>query len=683
MISLTNLNAMRSAAAMADSNADIKTSMERLSTGSKINSASDDAAGLAISTRMDTQILGVAKAIANGADGIGLLSTADGALGEVSSLLQRMRELSLQSANGTGTAVDRAYLNAEYQRLKDEIDRIGSQTQWNGMNIFDGVSFPGITQFQVGANANQVIGAEIQKISSASLSNSYDPESWSQLGSDIDGDSSWDYLGSSVSLSADGHTLAVGAPNADGLSIQSGQVKVLRYDSDSRDWVQLGSAIDGSDWGDNFGSSIEISGDGSTVVIGSSHHDGSGGSGSGTTRVYRYDDALGDWTQLGADLDGEAVGDFSGREVAISADGEIVAVGAQYNDGSGDNSGHVRVYSYSTAVGGWVQLGTDIDGEAAQDLAGGAISLSSDGSTIAIGSPGHSYSKGHVRIYKFDSDTATWARVGADIDGEAVGDSFGAAVSLSSDGTRVAVGAWENDAAGADSGHVRIYEYRVHTASWSQLGADIDGEAAGDGSGGSLSLAEDGSTLVVGAPLNDGGGASSGHARVFTYDASLGTWKQIGSDIDGEAARDRSGSRVSIGAEGSIVAIGATENDGNGNRAGQVRVYVTTHSLKGSSVITTEYANVATLSVDEALNNVRSMRSSYGAVINQLTYAMENLSGMLVNTESSKSRIADTDYAKESSNLVSAQIRNQGAKAMLAQANTDQQLTLSLLEDWL
>ena len=81
MISLTNLNAMRSAAAMAESNADIKTSMERLSTGSRINSASDDAAGLAISVRMDTRILGLAKAIANGADAIGLLSTADGALG--------------------------------------------------------------------------------------------------------------------------------------------------------------------------------------------------------------------------------------------------------------------------------------------------------------------------------------------------------------------------------------------------------------------------------------------------------------------------------------------------------------------------------------------------------------------------------------------------------------------------
>ena len=96
MISLTNLNAMRSAAAIADSDADIKTSMERLSTGSKINSASDDAAGLAIATKMNTQIIGIAKAIDNALDGTNLMSTADGALDEVHGLLQRMRELAMQ-----------------------------------------------------------------------------------------------------------------------------------------------------------------------------------------------------------------------------------------------------------------------------------------------------------------------------------------------------------------------------------------------------------------------------------------------------------------------------------------------------------------------------------------------------------------------------------------------------------
>ena len=135
MISLTNLNAMRSAAAIADSDADIKTSMERLSTGSKINSASDDAAGLAIATKMNTQIIGIAKAIDNALDGTNLMSTADRALGEVHGLLQRMRELAMQAANGTQSSADLIALDNEYQSMNSEIARIGANTEWNKENF--------------------------------------------------------------------------------------------------------------------------------------------------------------------------------------------------------------------------------------------------------------------------------------------------------------------------------------------------------------------------------------------------------------------------------------------------------------------------------------------------------------------------------------------------------------------
>ena len=169
MISLTNLNAMRSAAAMADSNADIKTSMERLSTGSRINSASDDAAGLAIATEMKTQVIGMAKAIDNAADGANLMSTAGGALDEVHSLLQRMRELAAQSANGAQADNDRSALNSEYQMMKAEISRIGANTEWNGKKIFDGLGFPGETKFQVGADASQTIGVVIDKLDITTL----------------------------------------------------------------------------------------------------------------------------------------------------------------------------------------------------------------------------------------------------------------------------------------------------------------------------------------------------------------------------------------------------------------------------------------------------------------------------------------------------------------------------------
>jgi hypothetical protein len=130
----------------------------------------------------------------------------------------------------------------------------------------------------------------------------------------------------------------------------------------------------------------------------------------------------------------------------------------------------------------------------------------------------------------------------------------GISVSLSADGSRVAIGAPSgNDGNGTLSGHVRIYEYSG--GSWIQLGSDIDGEAADDKSGASVSLSADGTKVAIGAGRNDGNGSNSGHVRIYEY--SGGSWTQLGADIDGEAAQDQSGWSVSLSADGSTVAIGA------------------------------------------------------------------------------------------------------------------------------
>lgn len=136
MISLTNLNAMRSAAAITDSNADIKTSMERLSTGSRINSASDDAAGLAISSRMTSQILGLAAGIRAASDAIGLVSTIDGALTEMSNMYQRLRELALLAENGTNSHQDIRILQTEFDDVVVSIESIITHTTYQGYNVF-------------------------------------------------------------------------------------------------------------------------------------------------------------------------------------------------------------------------------------------------------------------------------------------------------------------------------------------------------------------------------------------------------------------------------------------------------------------------------------------------------------------------------------------------------------------
>ena len=162
------------------------------------------------------------------------------------------------------------------------------------------------------------------------------------------------------------------------------------------------------------------------------------------------------WIQVGGDIDGEAAGDKSGSSVSMSSDGTRMAIGAHVNGGTGTKAGHVRVYSESG--GTWTQLGGDIDGEAAEDKTGygHSVSMSSDGTRIAIGgkendgtSGSTSDDRGHVRVYEYDaaktSAPAKWAQVGGDIDGEAAGDESGSSVSMSSDGTRVAIGAPLND----------------------------------------------------------------------------------------------------------------------------------------------------------------------------------------------------------------------------------------------
>ena len=149
----TNTSASISQAAIHKNERELSKTMEQLSTGSKINSAADDAAGLAMAAKFTSQIKGLDMAVKNANDGISMISTAEGALNEVSIMLQRMRELAVQSSNGTMTGDDRTYMDKEYQQLDEEIDRIEKNTQWNSTNVLDGtVGSSGTVTFQVSAN---------------------------------------------------------------------------------------------------------------------------------------------------------------------------------------------------------------------------------------------------------------------------------------------------------------------------------------------------------------------------------------------------------------------------------------------------------------------------------------------------------------------------------------------------
>ncbi len=160
----TNTSSILARNALVSNERAMSTSMQRLSTGVRINSAKDDAAGLAISSKMTSQIRGLDQAVRNANDAVSLIQTAEGALVETTNMLQRMRELAVQAASDTNVTADRTALNEEFQQLKSEINRIGNNTQWNGTNILD-KSFAGTTTgtfvFQVGANASQTVSLAI------------------------------------------------------------------------------------------------------------------------------------------------------------------------------------------------------------------------------------------------------------------------------------------------------------------------------------------------------------------------------------------------------------------------------------------------------------------------------------------------------------------------------------------
>ncbi|HKL02713.1 MAG TPA: T9SS type A sorting domain-containing protein, partial [Cryomorphaceae bacterium] len=189
---------------------------------------------------------------------------------------------------------------------------------------------------------------------------------------------------------------------------------------------------------------------GTVVAIGAPRNSGNGIF-AGHVRIYQ--NIAGMWTQVGSDIDGEAGSDFSGYSVSLSEDGNVVAIGAPSNDGNDSFAGHVRVYENNS--NNWVQVGSDIDGQELMDESGWSVSLSADGKTVAIGAPRHSDS-GRVQVYQ--EIAGNWILAGSDIVGEAPGDYSGWSVSISVDGTKVAIGAPHNTANGFHGGHVRVFD---------------------------------------------------------------------------------------------------------------------------------------------------------------------------------------------------------------------------------
>ncbi len=225
----------------------------------------------------------------------------------------------------------------------------------------------------------------------------------------------------------------------------------------------------------------------------------------------------------------------------------------------------MRVFKFLN--GSWVQIGQDIFGGYEQDNFGHYISLSSDESTIAIGNRNAStgLNKGRVRVYQNINDV--WTQIGQDLEGVMDGDYFGISVTLNSDANIIGIGARFSDVNGLDSGQVKVYENINNT--WTQIGQSINGDAAEDSFGSSLSLSTDGSILAIGAPNNDAGGGFSGQIKIYQYNGS--NWIQRGVDIIGNVS-DQLGISIGLSADGSKLVGGAYTASPNIS-SGLTRVY--------------------------------------------------------------------------------------------------------------
>ena len=694
MTVISNIGAAKASFSLTRSNARIESSLLKLSTGSKINSASDDAAGLAMKARMSSQIKGLSMAVKNAMDATSLLSTADGALAEVESILQRMRELSIQSSNGTHTAEDRSYMDMEYQQLKAEINRIGANTQWNGTNLLDDKGFPGTTKFQVGANASQTIEVELGSVSMADLgvvtsnvieqvttttttkNEVVDATPWTEIS--VPEFTSSGAVMRVTAMSGDGETLAsivrntvTWAPN------EEADLAILQLSGS--EWLPKGSLITlQNQTSPILPNDIDLSADGNVLVAGFVDYELS------NIGVIAYEFIDQDWSQLGSIM--TPVDTTSARvplPTVVSGDGRTVATNG-YNPSEAGSSPYTGpdgtgVYVFKLSDSDWVE--TEFQGDDSGDRTGiSSISLSHDGSVIAFNHErrpdqhGSMTQHGYVATYDGTlypyTDGYHELLYGYSYE---LGQDFAAheRLGISSDGARYVASSPLNR---ADKGYVTVYEKDAVSGNNSvikQFFGELDGQEAGH----AVAISGDGLTIAyVNRVANPDVNMSGGSIKIFKQQSS--GWVQQGSTLDILSAN--SFAYVELSHDGNTLLywdIDRRETRTWLRDAGETTfteindvAKVKQESLADTSVLTQADAHASTQNIDHAVADITSMRATYGATINRLEHAIDGLTNTRINLEASVSRITDTNYAEETAELVKAQIINRASIAMLAQA---------------
>ena len=366
---------------------------------------------------------------------------------------------------------------------------------------------------------------------------------WTQKGLSFQGDEAGERYGQTVAISEDGKTMAIGSPYAtvNGRS-QAGMVEIYTWDDvDRRGWISYG-LLEGRNAGNQFGSALALSDDGSVLAVSEPTYNGRAGSRSGSVRVFVHDPFSG-YSPLGQDLEGEDATDHFGIGLALSSNGKRLAVGAPYHDNSdssGNNgngngngngnrkvSGHTKVFQFSVQKNSWVLVGaTPIEGVSHLDWFGWSVDLNEDGSLVCVGAPRNLEYGGYVQCFEEenpDNPNTEWVLVGETIQNSPTpiryDDNFGTAVRVSSSGKRhrVAIGSPGKNKDELDAGLVIVYEF--NTKAWSQLGQALLSPAPFQNNNFGESIDIKGDLLAVGVP-------GAGEVNLFRYQSDTKEWER-------------------------------------------------------------------------------------------------------------------------------------------------------------
>ncbi len=621
---------------------DLSTAMERLSTGKRINSAKDDTAGLSISNRMDSQIRGLTMAVKNANDGISLMQTADGALDEVTSSLQRMRELAVQAVNGTNSALDRAALDAEVQQLKSEIDRTAKTTQFNSINLLDGTF--NNKQLQIGDKANQTLKVGI---ASAKVSD----------------------LG--LGTAASGNNVFIGG--------------------------RLGFTDTASDISASFATSASMSLviNGTVITVISSDTSGAGGS------VLDINDVVTAVNNSRAGVKASAFNEvtaaYAGSGVIGTNDQFVVTVtslddGEDYAFTVSNTDSLQEVADKLNAQGGANTVQARINDEGKLVLfnnSGATITTTTNVGTTYGDKVATGFEDGIIfqGMLKLESETDNPISIGTTA--KQLGKSDG-----------------EANAALATLGLVQIYGVRsgdTSTAPGASTEVFTDAYtyegAAGAANAGITSTLEwaAGEIKLNGVDIYRSGQITDTLAKkvqlINTFADQTGVFAAAVSNDQGamiiqlNSVNNRPISidlgNDTLGDYGGLASHGLREiNVGDAYYDATTPGYGAGggSSLTGMNVLSAASATSALSAIDNAIEQVSQSRAQLGAYQNRLIATVNNLTNIATNTEAAKSRIMDTDYSKETTKLAKSQIIQQAATAMLAQANQAPQMVLALLK---